>query len=215
MCVSNPGLVEDMFRGMLMEGKRNNISKAGFHGWLVLDEMNAQKDLQVSYRGGEWRLTGLTDLSEATNTMVAMSKNKQDIQMSDHVLQFLFHGVTCFRMPFAYFPITQANACDLYINVWDSVSALRDWSFVINYISIDGSSNNRAFMKMLFPDGNPRNDNMVVCDRSELDNGIVILPYSSHVINKVRNSLCSTAVYPPHIPDSSPWMAKRSFGNTG
>ena len=55
-----------------MEDKRNNISKAGFHGWLVLDEMNAQKDLQVSYRGGEWRLTGLTELSEATNTMVAM-----------------------------------------------------------------------------------------------------------------------------------------------
>ena len=198
-CVSQrPGLVEDMFRWMFKEAQRNNISKAGFHGGLVLDEMNVQKDLQVSSRGGEWRLTGLADLGEASNAMAAMSKNKQDVQMSDHVLQFLFHGFTGFRMPFAYFPTTQANACDLYINVWDSVSALRDWGFVVNYISIDGSSNNRAFVKMLFPDGNPRYDNMVVSDRSELDNEIVILPDPSHVIKKIRNSVFNSGLSPSH-----------------
>ena len=135
------------------------------------------KRLQVSSRGGDWRLTGLADLREASNAMAAMSENKQDIQMSDHVLQFLFHGLTGFRIPFAYFPTTQANACDLYINVWYSVSALRDWGFVVDYISIDGSSNNRAFVKMLFPDGNPLYDNMAVSDRSELDNELVILFY--------------------------------------
>ena len=58
-----------MFQWMFMEAQRNNISKAGFHGGLVLDEMNVQKKLQVSFRGDEWPLTGLADLGEASNAM--------------------------------------------------------------------------------------------------------------------------------------------------
>ena len=126
----------------LNEDIRNTISKTCFHGGLVLDEMNIQNDLQVSSRGSEWRLTGLTDLGEAGNAMAAIQKNPPKTRypnvcnFSSMVLQALncpFHNflllrpmhmncIPALRKPFPYFPSTQANACDLYIKIQIALS---------------------------------------------------------------------------------------------
>ena len=85
----------------------------------MLNEMNIQNDLQIVTKGTKWRMVGLTDLGEGSNAMTAMSKSKTKTELAfgDHVLQFLFHGLTGFRMTIASFPTNQANASDLYLAV--------------------------------------------------------------------------------------------------
>ena len=144
----------------------NQLKRSGHSGGLVLDEMNIQKDLQIVTRRGEWRLVGLKDMGEGSNAMMAMSKNKNELSLADHVMQFLFHDLTGFRMPFACLPTGQANACDIYLSVWAAISRLCDWGFHIEYISIDGSSNNRYFVKMLFCNDPLRND-MTLTNRAK------------------------------------------------
>ena len=188
-CISQkPGLNKDMMRWMYNTAIGAKLPACGYLGGLVLDEMNIQKDLQVSNKGGQWKLVGFTDLGEGSNAMNTMSKSKSPLQLADHVLQFLFHGLTGFRMPFACFPTNQANSSDLYLSVWDSISLLDDWDFKVIYIILDGSSNNRAFLQMHFP-GNPTLSNLVSVNRANPDQKVVFLPDPSHVIKKVRNSI--------------------------
>ena len=104
----------------------------GYLGGLVLDKMNIQKDLQVSNKGGQRKLVSFTDLGEETNAMNTMSKSKSPLQLADHVLQFLFHGLTGFWMPIACFLTNQANSADLYLSVWDSKGLLDDLDFQSN-----------------------------------------------------------------------------------
>ncbi len=181
------GLNQDMFRWMSKEAKRQELTEAGYSGGLVLDEMNIQKDLQISNRGGDWRMVGIKDLGLGSNAMSQMSKKGDDVMPTEHVLQFLFHGITGFRMPFACYPTTQANACDLYVCVWDAISRLADWGFHVDYLSLDGSSNNRAFIKMLF-EGKPLDNNITIIDRADPSRKVIIIPDPSHIIKKVRNS---------------------------
>jgi hypothetical protein len=181
------GLNQDMFRWMHSEAKMLALTEAGYSGGLVLDEMNIQKDLQISNRGGDWRMVGLKDLGVGSNAMTAMTKQGDEVALADHVLQFLFHGITGFRMPFACYPTRQANACDLYISVWDAISRLGDWGFRVDYLSMDGSSNNRAFIKMLFQ-GNPIDNDMTVTNITDPTKKIIIIPDPSHLLKKVRNS---------------------------
>jgi hypothetical protein len=193
-CVEQrPGLNRDMFRWMSKEASNRNLPSAGYRGGLILDEMNIQKDLQVVSKKGQWHLVGLTDLSTGSNAMAAMSKKKSDLSLADHVLQFLFHGMTGFRMPFACYPTNQANAADLFLSAWDAISGLRDWEFIVDYISIDGSSNNRAFIKMLF-EGNPLASRMTVINRADRNEKLNIIPDPSHLIKKVRNSAFNSGV---------------------
>ena len=193
--VQKPGINSEMMTWMHNEAKRNQIPKVGFIGGLILDEMNIQKDLQVSNRGGDWKMIGFPDMGEGCNAMAAMSSNKQNLQLADHVLQFLFHGLTGFRMPFACYPTNQANSSDLYITVWDAVSALQNWEFQVAYISLDGSSNNRAFVKMHF-DGNPMAEKLLLTNRTMPSQKIAVIPDPSHVFKKIRNSIFNSGPTP-------------------
>ena len=191
-CITQkPGINKDMFRWMSLEAERINLNQAGYIGGLLLDEMNIQKDLQIVTKGGEWKLVGLTDMGEGSQAMTAMSKKKPSLALADHALQFLFHGMTGFRMPFASYPTNQANASDLYLTVWEAVGALVDWGFTVAYISLDGSSNNRAFVKMLFPD-KPLKHQMTITNRADPSSKITFIPDPSHLIKKVRNSVFSS-----------------------
>ena len=96
-------------------------------------------------------------------------------------------------MPIASYPTNQANASDLYLAVWGAVSLLRDWEFKVTYISIDGSSNNRAFVKMLFPD-DPLKSNMTIVNRADPSTQLTVIPDPSHLIKKVRNAVFSSGL---------------------
>ena len=176
-----------MLRWMAKEATRINLPKAGYHGGLVLDEMNIQKDLQIVSKGAEWRMVGLPEIGEGSSAMTAMTHKKESLMLADHVLQFMFHGLTGFRMPFACFPTNQANASDLFLAFWKAIHLLRDWHFHVQYLSIDGSSNNRAFVKMLF-EGDPLQSKMTIINRADRDQKVTIIPDPSHLIKKVRNA---------------------------
>ena len=138
-------------------------------------------------------MVGFPDLGQGSSAMATVSKNKSNLKLADHMLQFLFHGLTGFRMPFACFPTNQANSCDLYLNVWDSVSTLQDWGFTVAYICLDGSSNNRSFIKMHF-DSDPISSDMLITNRTNPSQKICIIPDPSHVIKKIRNNIYSSGI---------------------
>ena len=191
-CVEQtPGINPNMMRWMANEARSQNLNAIGYVGGLILDEMNVQKSLDISNKRGEWKMVGFPDLGEGSSAMASLSKNKNTLKLADHMLQFLFHGLTGFRMPFASFPTNQANSCDLYLNVWDSVSALQDWGFTVAYLCLDGSSNNRSFIKMHF-DSDPLSSNMQITNRTNPSKKIFVIPDPSHVIKKVRNNIYSS-----------------------
>ena len=132
-------------------------------------------------------------------------------QLADHVLQFLFHGVTRFRMPFACFPTNQANSANLYMNVWDCVDALQDWEFKIVYIILDDSSNNRSFLQMHF-DGNPVHAKLKNPNRANSSQEVIFLPDLSHVTKKIRNSIFNNGEGEKNILDGWWRMAVQSNG---
>ena len=194
-CVhQKPGINPDMMQWMYNEAHRNNIPAVG---GLLLDEMNIQKDLQISNKGGQWTMVGFPYLGEGSTAMTKMTKGKNNLDLADHVLQLLFHGLTGFRMPFACYPTTQANSCDLYLTVWDAVSSLQLWEFTVAYISLDGSSNNRAFVKMHF-DNDPMDDKMLMRNRTVPSQKIAVIPDPSHVIKKIRNSIFNSGATPEY-----------------
>ena len=41
-------------------------------------------------------MVGFPDLGEGSSAMAALSKNKNTLKLADHMLQFLFHGLTGF-----------------------------------------------------------------------------------------------------------------------
>lgn len=188
-CISQKaGFNQEMFRWMYKESITLKLPAIGYIGGLLLDEMNVAKDMQITTKGGEWRLVGMPDMGEGSNAMSAMTANKGGFQVADHMLQFLFHGMTGFRMPFACFPTLQANSNDIQGLVWKSVYKLRSWQFIVKYICLDGSQNNRSFIKSAFHDSSPEAAGMVLKDRSDPSNEVAVLPDPSHVKKKLRSS---------------------------
>ena len=137
--VSNkkPGINPNMMRWMANEARPQNLNAIGYVGGLILDEMNVKKALTSLNKCGEWRMVGIPDLGEGSSAMAALVKNKNTLELADHMLQFLFRGLTGFRKTFASFPTNQANSCDLHLNVWDSTSSLQDWGFTVAYLCLD------------------------------------------------------------------------------
>ena len=104
-----------MMEWMLNEAQRQNLTQVGYFGGLILDEMSIQEDIQiVHYKSGS-SLVGLTDSGPEIKMMHAASTGKAESKMANHVLQYIFHGITGFRWPFANYPNTQASPSDLFI----------------------------------------------------------------------------------------------------
>ena len=191
------GFNSDMFKWMRHEADNLKLDSQGFVGGLVLDEMNIERDLQVTDKGGQWTLIGFPDLGDASNAMSSLSSNKSNLHLADHVLQFVFHGMTGFRMPFACFPTSQANSSDLYYLIFEAIDHLLHWGFTVEYVSLDGSANNRATVKMLFDDDPICNNATVdfLCDPSKK---FSIIPDPSHVFKKIRNAVFSSGTETRH-----------------
>ncbi|XP_071111146.1 uncharacterized protein [Haliotis cracherodii] len=172
------GTNNDVFKWMYMEACSRNLPKHGYYGGLVLDEMSIQEDLQIVKKGGQIKLVGFPDIVKSSNG---------DTSFANHVLQYVFHGFTGFRFPIAHFPTTQANAPQLYSSFWDIISSLESWGFHVLYVSIDGASTNRSFIKLHF-DGSPGQFDMATHNPFS-DNPVIFLADPSHLFKKIRNNL--------------------------
>lgn len=66
----------------------------------------------------------------------------------NHVQKYLLNGLSGFRLPFANFPNRQADPAEIFVTTWKCIDALIEYGFSPVYYCMDGSSNDRAFLKV-------------------------------------------------------------------
>lgn len=130
--------------------------------------------------------------------MQVLRNGKSESELADHVLQYVFSGLTGFRWPFANFPNTQAPPANIFVTFWTCVDALYNWGFKPIYTSLDGSANNRAFIKMHFPSSNPVNSKMVAKSYKNPTRSMIFMMDPCHLIKKIRNSVLSSGFLDSH-----------------
>ena len=59
-------------------------------------------------------------------------------------------GYTGFRFPMAHFPTREANSAELFNMIWDVISSLKTWDFIVDYVCMDGANSNRTLTKLHF-----------------------------------------------------------------
>ena len=116
-----------------------------FNGYLLLDEMSIQQDLQIVKRGKEWSIVGAVDLGETVNSMTEISREKSNCKLATHCFQFIYVGFNGFRWPVAYFGTDNVNGHSIYLTLWPLVDQLSSYGFSVHGAIMDGSSNNRQF----------------------------------------------------------------------
>ena len=110
-----------------------------------------------------------------------------NIELANHVLQFMFHGLSGFRFLVAHNPTREAKHAHLYSLFWDVIGALETWGFHVLYTVLDGASTNRAFIKMLFNSSPTEEQMSVYSPFSGLP--IIFLADPSHLFKKMRNNI--------------------------
>ena len=194
-CLSqSPGLNENMLLWMFKEAERLQIDRKG---GLILDEMAIQDDLNMSFSEGQNMVDGLVDLGKFAHDMNFLNTKKNDLKLATHVLQFMFLSYDGFRFPFAYFPSVGANAPELYVTVWEAVRKLSGYEFDIDYVCIDGASNNRALQMMHFDDkGDARAKQFSATNPYGTPSSVTFIMDYSHNIKKLRNNVYSSRAGP-------------------
>ena len=112
--------------------------------------MAVKEDLQISFQEGNVNIEGLFDMGDVCPNLHKLNSHKDELRMAKYILQFVFLGFDGFRFPIAFFPSAGANAPELYINVWNMISAIAQYGFSIKYVCFDGGNSNRAFQMMHF-----------------------------------------------------------------
>ncbi|KAJ8311525.1 hypothetical protein KUTeg_010880 [Tegillarca granosa] len=193
-----PGISNEMMGWMSNEAKSQNITVTGYYGGLILDEMMIQEDLQIVHSKNETKFIGLEDSGDSVKQMQLLNNVNTGYELVNHVLQFVFTGFTGFRWPFANFPNTQAPPAEIFHTFWTCVDALYTWGFKPLYSSLDGSANNRAFIKIHFPDNNPSENKMIAKCYKNPTRTMIFLMDPSHLLKKIRNSVLSSGFLTSH-----------------
>lgn len=193
-----PGTIHDMMLWMNSEAKSQQLSREGSYGEIILDEMSIQEDLQIVHYKSETNLVGLSNSGSEVQHMQVLRNGKSESELADHVLQYVFSGLTGFRWPFANFPNTQAPPANIFVTFWTCVDALYNWGFKPIYTSLDGSANNRAFIKMHFPSSNPINSKMVAKSYKNPTRSMIFMMDPCRLIKKIRNSVLSSGFLDSH-----------------
>ena len=108
------GFHRDIFQWMLKEATRLNVPPSGLVGGVIIDEMSIQEDLQIVKKGTDVQLVGFADTGEEGEILHILKSGKQDKVLGNHVLQFVFLGLTGFRFPLAHFLSIQVQATEIY-----------------------------------------------------------------------------------------------------
>ena len=71
-----------------------------FNGYILLDEMSIQQDLQIMKHGRSWSIVGVVDLGCTVNSLDEISNEKQKLQVGNtlfsvHVCWFQWLQMAC------------------------------------------------------------------------------------------------------------------------
>ena len=182
-----------IFNWMRLSANSQNLTRDGYHGGLILDEMAIEEDLQMVRSGKYTKLIGFADCGKESANMQSIRLGQEKQKLANHVLLFQFLGYTGFRFPIAHFPTTQASATDIFRNFWECVSLLASFGFITDYTNLDGAITNRQFMNLHFPaNKSPSDFNYQM--RSEINptQTVFIIMDIKHTIKKIRNAVLSS-----------------------
>ena len=123
--------------------------------------------------------------------LTTIETKKKHVTLATHALQFIFHGLSGFRWPVAYFATSTAKAHQLWWIFWEICARLSDYGFSVDYCLVDGASTNRAFVKLCIM-GDPMTEKYLATDIEDTNNKIAMVQDIKHVIKKIRNGVFSS-----------------------
>lgn len=173
-------------------GEDSNI----WHGMILLDEMSIQQDLQISKKKDKWEIVGAVDLGPLVNNLEELKQKKKDIEMASHCFQYLFVSFGGFRWPVAYYGSHNVNGHAIYLTFWELVNTLRTYGFHVHTALMDGSSNNRQFIRLMISGENARLCRYSTLNPYDVKSKVVLMQDIKHVFKKIRNSLFSSSNKP-------------------
>ena len=189
----NVGIQPETLRWMANTAKKQGIPRSGYYGGLVHDETKIQEDLVLNTKGKDDKLIGWIHTGNEAQMLLVLKEKTVQQTIATQVLQVSFLGYSGFRFPLAHYPTGGVTASELYLIIWDIISNLQSWGFIVDFILQDGGEQNREFMKLHF--GNEF-DAQSKCYMSEnLVNPLRRVGQSqdfSHNIKKLRNACLSS-----------------------
>lgn len=183
-----PGINTENIQWMNKEALKQDLSKFGKRGGIIIDEMSIQDDLQIVRKGDAWSIVGGVDMGEVNNNISVITNKEKKVQLATHCLQFIFHGFCGFRWPIAYFGANPATTHQLYVNFWECLDVLDEHGFTVDYVMFDGATTNRSFMNMLLKD-DPRSEKYTAQNIYDSDHQVYVIQDVKHVIKKLRNNI--------------------------
>ncbi|KAJ8318738.1 hypothetical protein KUTeg_003829 [Tegillarca granosa] len=174
---------------MQKEALKQKVSDFGKHGGLVIDEMSIQDDLVIQKQRDSWNLVGIVDMDQTNNNIDILCNGRKKVQLATHALQFVFHGLTGFRWPVAYFGSNTATAFQLYNTFWKCVDVLDENGFTVDYVMLDGASTNRAFTNILFNNGCQREKKFKFQDIYDGNHSICAIQDIMHVLKRIETMI--------------------------
>ena len=176
---------------MLKEALKKS-STGTFHGFILLDEMAIQQDLQIVKRGERWSVVGAVDLGPICNNFDIISNESGKCKMAMHCFQYLFVGFNGFRWPVAYFASDNVNGHSIYLTFWSLVDTLSSFGFHVHGAIMDGSANNRQFARLIIDPISSRSNMYSTVNPFNVLMSVAIIQDCKHVFKKIRNSLLSS-----------------------
>ena len=171
------------------------LKKSGpgtFNGFLLLDEMSIQQDLQIVKRGARWSVVGSVDLGPICNNFDKITNESGKAKMATHCFQYLFVGFNGFRWPVAYFGSDNVNGHSIYLTFWPLVDTLSSFGFTVHAAIMDGSANNRQFARLILDANTARTNMYTTINPFNVLSSVAIMQDCKHVFKKIRNSLLSS-----------------------
>ncbi|CAG2219905.1 unnamed protein product [Mytilus edulis] len=186
-----PGVSNDVLRWMRNTAIQVNVPPSGYHGGLLHDEAKIQEDLVLNVKGERSELVGWIDTGSEAENLRIVKENKVSRKLATDVLQITFLGYTGFRFPIAHYPTDGVKASELYIIIWDLISQLQSWGFIVDFIMQDGGNQNREFTKLHFT-GEPRKNHFMCDSLVNPDRKVYHCQDFSHNMKKLRNAVFSS-----------------------
>ena len=185
------GIIFDNIHWMYTEDVKRKCEST-FNGYLLLDEMSIQEDLQIVKRGSKWSIIGAIDLGVVCNSLEELTEKKRSYKLASHCFQYMFVGFNGFRWPVAYYASDNVNGHCIWVTFHEVVGHLKTFDFNVHGAIIDGSSNNRQFMHIMVDPSTARMTKFTATNIYNLKAWYAMVQDCKHVFKKIRNSLLSS-----------------------
>lgn len=195
--IQRPGISEDILHWMRNTADKIKLQDSGFYGGILHDEAKIQQDLVIKKKGDVSEIIGWVDTGEECQNLRIIKDNKVEQKLATEVLQVTFLGHTGFRFPLVHYPTDGIKASELYIIIWDVISHLQSWGFVVDFVMQDGGQQNREFTRLHFLE-DPKAHEFMTNSLVHPNQKIGLCQDFSHNVKKLRNAVLSSGIQPFH-----------------